>query len=280
MAKTFDNISEASATNYLFLFAQRTLALQNEPPTPPPLNVLGLPYHAIRAMMELPGWLQKRALTKKVEAEEEVLVEEAPVVEAFHLRGHAQAAAAAETEAATTTVTAAETETVTAAETETVTAAETETVTAADTETVTAEETRTETVTAVETETVTVAEIEETAGQGQRITAVARTFAEKIAPLAKQITNYILDHQDDAAQEDRWRTTMKRETMKCFREQREAIDKQCEAIDKQREEQHEAINRLNSRFDMQHEAIDEVRQLVNDVKNLANLANANQPSQD
>ena len=40
MAKTFDNISEASATNYLFLFAQRTLALQNEPPTPPPLNLL------------------------------------------------------------------------------------------------------------------------------------------------------------------------------------------------------------------------------------------------
>ena len=43
MAKTFDNISEASATNYLFLVAQRTLALQNEPPTPPPLNALGLP---------------------------------------------------------------------------------------------------------------------------------------------------------------------------------------------------------------------------------------------
>ena len=227
MAATFENLSEAAATNYLFLFTQRTLALQDEPPTPPPLNALGLPYHAIRAMMELPGWLQKRALTKKAKAEEEV--------EAFHLRGHAQAAAAAETEAATTTVTAAETETVTAAETETVTAAETETVTAADTETVTAEETRTETVTAVETETVTVAEIEETAEQGQRTTAVARTFAEKIAPLAKQITDYILDHQDDAAQEDRWRTTMKRETMKCFREQREAIDKQCEAIDEVRQ---------------------------------------------
>ena len=47
MSKTFDNISEASATNYLFLFAQRTLALQNEPPTPPPLNALGLPCEAI-----------------------------------------------------------------------------------------------------------------------------------------------------------------------------------------------------------------------------------------
>ena len=47
MAKTFDNISEASETNYLFLFAQRTLALQNEPPTPPPLNAPGLPCEAI-----------------------------------------------------------------------------------------------------------------------------------------------------------------------------------------------------------------------------------------
>ena len=47
MAKTFYNISEASATNYLFLFAQRTLAHQNEPPTPPPLNVVGLPCEAI-----------------------------------------------------------------------------------------------------------------------------------------------------------------------------------------------------------------------------------------
>eukprot|EP00964_Phaeocystis_antarctica_P147174 scaffold113672_cov68-Phaeocystis_antarctica.AAC.3 len=43
MAKTFEDISKtSSATHYHFLFAQRTLALQHEPPTPPPLNVLGL----------------------------------------------------------------------------------------------------------------------------------------------------------------------------------------------------------------------------------------------
>ena len=51
------------------------------------------------------------------------------------------------------------------------------------------------------------------------------TLAQKIAPLAEEITEYIVAHQDYAAQEDRWRTTMKRETMKRFREQREAIDK-------------------------------------------------------
>ena len=55
------------------------------------------------------------------------------------------------------------------------------------------------------------------------------TFAQKITPPEK-ITEYINDYQDDAAQEDRWRTTMKRETMKRFREQREAINTQGEAI--------------------------------------------------
>ena len=62
MAKTFDNISESSATNYLFLFAQRTLALQNELPTPPPLNVLGLPCHALCLLWDL---LQKEDGTRK-----------------------------------------------------------------------------------------------------------------------------------------------------------------------------------------------------------------------
>ena len=132
MAKTFDNISEASATNYLFLFAQRTLGLQEEPPTPPPLNALGLPYKAISLLRDL---RQKK--------------DETP----------------------------------------------------------------------------------EPGDTTSKVTAVAfdfsldrRTFL--IAPLAKQITDYIIDHQDDAAQEDRWRTTMKREMVKNFREQRKAIDKQ------------------------------------------------------
>ena len=53
----------------------------------------------------------------------------------------------------------------------------------------------------------------------------SETLAQKIKPLAEKIAEYISAHQDDAAQEDRWRTTMKRETMKRFREQREAIDK-------------------------------------------------------
>ena len=41
MAKTFDNVLEASATNYLFLFTQRTLTLRNEPPTDWPHDQVG-----------------------------------------------------------------------------------------------------------------------------------------------------------------------------------------------------------------------------------------------
>ena len=204
MAKTFDNISEASATNYLFLFAQRTLALQSEAPTPPPLNVVGLPCAVIcllwaclhPKMRLLWDWLHP----KKVRAEKAPEIEEAaPKKKALQ----------------------------------------------------------------------------------ERSAVNSEEAAKKIAPLAKQITEYILDHQDDAAQEDRWRTTMKRDTAKSFREQREAITEQREASKKsfhtQREESNKAIDRLDSRFDMQREAIEEVRQLVNDVcKNLATLANAKQ----
>ena len=56
---------------------------------------------------------------------------------------------------------------------------------------------------------------------------------EKITPLAEKITEYILDHQNEAAQEDRWRTTMKREMVKSFREQRVENGKQRKAIDQQ-----------------------------------------------
>ena len=62
MSKTFDNISEASATNSLFLFAQRMLALRNESPTPPPLNALGLPCKAMRLLW---NWLTAAAEEKQ-----------------------------------------------------------------------------------------------------------------------------------------------------------------------------------------------------------------------
>jgi hypothetical protein len=52
-----------------------------------------------------------------------------------------------------------------------------------------------------------------------------KTSAEEIAPLAEKVTEYILDHQDDVAQEERWRTTMKRDMAKSFRAQHEEVQK-------------------------------------------------------
>ena len=160
MAKTFDNISEASATNYLFLFSQRTLALQNEPPTPPPLNALGLPCKGVYLL-----W--KRVQNQKQKQKHPIEPKVSLCAKVFSLQKRAIVPEASQPAAADATV-------------------------------------------------------GKTAGQGED---KEKTFAQKIAPLAKKITEYINDHQDDAAQEDRWRTTMKREIMKRFREQREAIDK-------------------------------------------------------
>ena len=104
------------------------------------------------------------------------------------------------------------------------------------------------------------------------------TFAQKIAPLAQKITEYINDHQDDAAQEDRWRTIMKRDTMKRFQKLGEAIDKQHkaiaeqvrEAVDKQRDTsdtQGKAIAEVREAVDKQREAIVEVRELIMELTN-------------
>ena len=222
MAKTFDNISEASATNYLFLFAQRTLALQNEPPTPPPLNALGLPCQAIcrlwallypekaAANEYLSAYLksigagatavsvqEKVALDMKKQAEaaaDETLSEEASV----QLKAAAAAAADKSHSSEELPGPANEGEDATAVKT-----VATQVVVAA--------------------AGAVVAEDEEAMVKNKKI-------AERIKPLAEKITEYILDHQDDAAQEERWRTTMKRDMAKSFREQREEAQKVKEEV--------------------------------------------------
>ena len=217
MAKTFDNISEASATNYLFLFAQRTLALQNEPPTPPPLNVVGLPCEAI---FRLWAWLYQNT---PIEASppsppasppEMASSEKAAVEHTEELKAAAANVAADKARLVSSNEVSKQ-----------------------------AEEAQAIEVTAVLKASVAVE-------------AVGEAPVKAAATLAEKITEYILDHQDDAAQEDRWRTTMKRDMSKSFRLLREESAKQREAID--------------SRFDKQSEAIDAVRQLVE------KLANANQ----
>ena len=214
MAKTFDNISEASATNYLFLFAQRTLALQNEPPTPPPLNALGLPCHAVcllwarlypqkaAAHQHLSTYLSFLAACGVAAAEKAIKVQK-------QKRGGGESSGD---------------------------------------------------------------ESSGDEGSGDEGSGDEDTedefwdwdaFAHKIEPLAEKITKYINDHQDDAAQEDRWRTTMKRETMKRFREQREAI-----------ETQGQAIAEVRQAIDQQREATAEVHRLIVKLGDSLGLASA------
>jgi len=85
MAKTFDNIFEASATNYLYLFAQRTLALsKDDRPMPPPLNIVGLPCRLV-------SWgllkSQQKAANAEAAAETET-AEAAEAAEAAQRRSH------------------------------------------------------------------------------------------------------------------------------------------------------------------------------------------------
>ena len=228
MAKTFDNISEASATNYLFLFAQRTLALQNEPPTPPPLNALGLP---CEAMLQLWGWLQKGKVAEEPTSEAEMTAEEKtekkPAVESAIYTAGAGIKAAAEKAAACSS--------------RNLACSSAQAVAVAAEEATGAKETAdkvTETKTAVDKGKT---RSSEGGRQGEEHGHTFKTFAEKIAPLAKTFTEYIIDHEDDAAQEKRWRKTMKAEVQR----QREDMQRQREDMQKQRED----MQRLVKNFD-------------------------------
>ena len=193
MAKTFDNISEASATNYLFLFAQKTLGLQNEAPTPPPLNALGLPCEAMRLLW---AWLHP----KKVHPEQATVV---PVDDQGAMAAEASPSSPPHSPSSE-------------------------------------EVTRGEETPHVE----------------------GKTLAEKIAPLAEKITEYILDHQDDAAQEDRWRTTMKRDMSKSFKKVKEEVRKVKEEV---KAGVQKAETEMQQRFEDVHAKMDETIQLVKDL---------------
>ena len=362
MAKTFDNIFEASTTNCLYLFAQRTLSLSEDvPPTPPPLNALGLPCHAIQAMLAyIARLLEKKAETSPSEkasvlepktaasAADEVADEPAPeaemgagVVAAGAVAAGAVAAgavaagavAAGAVEADTAEVVDAEATDAGAEAAEEETKKASEELKAAATKamadkarssagraaatkamagSVASEERpavkRVETtgddaiavlerVSSLSLKTVAIEAVavhplepaivlaaaapaaaaeeeeeeEEMVDPGKEKEEEKETFAEKIAPLAKKITTYILDHQDDSAQEERWRTTMKRDMSKNFRLQREAAleaaKKQRELIDSLSDKQRDEMQSMEQRFDDVHTKLDETIQLV---RNLAN----------
>lgn len=95
-----------------------------------------------------------------------------------------------------------------------------------------------------------------------------RLFEETIAPLAKQITEYIRDHQDDVAQEERWRTSMKRDISKNFRMQHEVSTTTAENFRKAANEQRELVD---SQFDKQREEMQAMHSKLDQlVERLAN----------
>ena len=226
MAKTFDNISEASATNYLFLFAQRTLALQNEPPTPPPLNTLGLP---CKTACLLWAWVQKQKQKKHLD----VAKESAAPVEVEVLSASENAASAKLKDTAAKAP--ADKARVSTGSANSDKASQDETAPSA------------EKTLAIEAVALEAAAGDAAVGGGEAAAAEKEeewatdkahasdkegedkkeTFAlpEEIELLAEKITEYIIDHQDDAAQEDRWRTIMKRDMVKSFKKSKEAVQK-------------------------------------------------------
>ena len=267
MATTFADFSKSSTTNYLFLFAQRTLALQNTSPTLPPLNALGLPCEAMCLFWR---WLHpkkapttKKALDKKRSAINSEKAE-------FRVQSLFQPTHGKPTKTALQATPGEQRPTPSYVRMEKATRRRASVqlkvaalANAAADKSHSWEElpqppplpppprlqsqlsfrpSRPHPRWPAIAPVAAAAEVGKAMGKKKKI-------AEKIAPLAEKITEYILDHQDDATQEDRWRTTMRRDMAKGFREQREAND------------------RLDSRFDM----------LL--VKNLKNL-NAEQKPQE
>ena len=313
MAKTFDNIFEASATNYLFLFAQRTLDSRVGAPPPPPLNALCLPcnlvfllWGSIRKSQQKTARAEKKAVAAVMigEADEQKITSAAAVLDA---------PVAAEAEAAAETAEAAE-----AAAAERAPSGNASVALKAVVANATANKARSATgsmtselsgiekgddATTVEkrasslsTKKVAIEAVAETntdeekaaeelkgaeepkaadekAAQGDT-KKEKKTFEERIAPLAKKITEYIQEYQDDSAQEQRWRTTMKRSMSKSFRLQVEAAKKQSEKVDSRFERQREEIRKVqeevqsmqerqselvDSRFERQREEIMKVQ---------------------
>jgi hypothetical protein len=270
MAKTFDNIFEASATNYLYLFAQRTLALStDDPPTPPPLNAVGLP---CRLVYLLWGLLKSQQKAADAEAAAETETAEA-----------AAAAAAEKSPSGNASVVLKEVVTNATANKARSTAGsmtlelpgikkgDDATTVEKRASSLSTKKVAIESVAEANTDEEKAAEelkgaeepkaADEMAAQGD--TKKEKTFEERIAPLAKKITEHIQEYQDDSAQEQRWRTTMKRSMSKSFRLQVEAAKKQSEEIMKVQEEvqsmQERQSELVDSRFERQREEIMKVQ---------------------
>jgi len=221
MAKTFDNISEAAMTNYLFLFTQRTLALRKEPPTPGPLYALGLPSEAFVGLVELwRSWKKRKA------------VDAAPSPPPSPPPPDSEA-----------------TDTISSAPAPALVTSEPASMAAAETAPANDGGKPAAPLPSAEASQKTIAEgapalakppsLSRKLSSHMQAAPAAHAPAEgaaadedegkakdqgkdEVKDLAEKIRDYILDHQDDVAKEERWRTTMKRDMAKSFR----AVDSQ------------------------------------------------------
>ena len=89
-----------------------------------------------------------------------------------------------------------------------------------------------------------------------------------MAPLAEKITEYIIDHQDDAAQEERWRTMMKRDTAKSFREQRALLEKVDAKVEKAEAEVKAQVEKVEAEVKAQ---VEKIEAKVEDVQRALDL---------
>ena len=232
MAKTFDNISEASTTNYLFLFTQRALALKDEPPTPPPLNALGLPFQVMCKLWASVNRdkLRSQGQGQDLAVEGDLTAQEMPVESATEdvvvTKPAVGEAAAAEK---------------TVEENPETSAAGKAEIRSAVLEKRAADKACSSTSS------------EEAKQEGEKAaeeTATDETFAKTIALLAKEITEYIIDHQDDVAQEERWRSHMKRGVDQGFRLQRETAQKVETEMKGRLDSQHEEMRAMHLKLDL------------------------------
>ena len=242
MNTTYAGVSESSATNYLFLFAQRTLALQNTPPTPPPLNVVGLPCVAICLLWD---WLrpeaeeaaEAEATQRKVTLAIEQAVAEIRERVYSEFKGSEELKAAEELKAVMARSTADKLHSSTGSWSFS-------TGSWSFTGSVRSKEAKQGEEKLFIGEEAVEEEAEEEAAAGEINVKEEESFAERIAPLAEHITAYILEGIL-TAQEKRWRTNMKRDTENNFRTQREAAAK----VEKEMQRQRDAINEVHSKLD-------------------------------
>ena len=270
MAKTFDNIFEASATNYLYLFAQRTLALStDDPPTPPPLNAVGLPCRLVYLL-----WGLLKSQQKAADAEAAAETETAEAAAAAAAEKSQSGNASVVLKEVVTNATANKARSTTGSmtlELPGIKKGDDATTVEKRASSLSTKKVAIESVAETNTDEEKAAEelkgaeepkaADEMAAQGD--TKKEKTFEERIAPLAKKITEHIQEYQDDSAQEQRWRTTMKRSMSKSFRLQVEAAKKQSEEIMKVQEEvqsmQERQSELVDSRFERQREEIMKVQ---------------------